>query len=78
MSLTTNEFEHHFVCLLAFGVSFSVNCLSYHLPIFLLELMSSSCCFTEYILDVNPLSLSDFEKESQSSHLTLNWLIFFY
>lgn len=46
ISLTANEFEHHFMCLLALGVSFSVNCLSYHLPIFLLELMSTSCCFT--------------------------------
>ena len=51
ISLTTNEFEPYFMCLLAFGVSFSVNCLSYHLPIFLLELMSSSCCFTEFLVD---------------------------
>lgn len=50
ISLTTNEFEHHFMCLLAFGVAFSVNCLSYHLPIFLLELMFSSCCFTEFLV----------------------------
>lgn len=41
ISLTANEFEHHFMCLLALGVSFSVNCLSYHLPIFLLDLMPS-------------------------------------
>ena len=80
ISLTTNEFEHRFMCLLAFGVSFSVNYLSYHLPILLLELMSSSCCFAEFLVDSRCWSLVSFRlwKKSQSYCLTLNWSTLFF
>jgi hypothetical protein len=66
--LTANEFGHHFFCSLAFGVSFSVNCLSQRLPVFLLEWMSSSYGFAEFlvVLGANPLSILDFEENLHS------------
>lgn len=84
ISWTVNEFEHRSECSLAFGVSFSVNCLSRRLPVFLLDPMSSPHPFAEFLLHSRCESLVSFffiyflrKKKSYPYHLTLNWPVLF-